>query len=166
MQTTKLAAFEAPKPRPAAPPPRPSSPLISDDLMSQIGKPVETPREDKLTATTPLPPDDDSPQTVKLNPRRASSGAPPGADRTQRMDGPGIEHTQRLNVGEDRTVRTPQGAESTQRMPAQQPPGAEKTQQLDFTSTQKMDASTTQPLDDSIARLQEAKRILQRTQKP
>ena len=172
MQTTKLATFEAPKPRPPAPPPKPAEPLISDDLLAQIGKPVERPVESKLTATAALSPEDGG--RARPSPLRASSGQPPGADRTVRMDVPGVEHTQRLNVGEDRTVRTPPGPESTQRLPTPkgaestqrlatpQPPGAERTQQLDPLATQRLDASTTQPLEDSIRRLQEAKRLLQK----
>jgi hypothetical protein len=99
-------------------------------------------------------------------------------ERTQRIDTPAAD-TQRLgptpqpakaDPDGDKTMKIPKldpgyRPEATQQLGAS---GPEDTQQLDFTATQKVEpaagdseAERTQRMDDSIWRLQEAKRILQ-----
>ena len=145
MQTTKMATFDAPR-KPAPAPSKPAEPLVSDDLMAQLGN---------IGAPKPAP----SPtETQKL---------PPGADRTQKMTPEDMERTQMSAENMERTQRIKPldpgyRPDATQKMdPA---PGAESTQKLD---TQRgplapsSDPETTQRIDDSIWRLEEAKRILQ-----
>ena len=75
------------------------------------------------------------------------------------------EKTQRLPAFDPR-LYNPDGSRKT--APAQ-PPGADRTQKLDpgstqkldFGSTQKLDPNATQKLEQSIEKLQEARRILQ-----
>jgi hypothetical protein len=137
MQTTRLATFNAPPPapRPAAPPPEPAQPLVSDDLMAQLATPTPA-------ATPPAPaaapPGFDPMKTQKL---------PANADRTQKIAPQGAEQTQRLPTGApEQTQRLPTGApEQTQRLPAAAP---------------SFNPEATQPIDDSVWRLEEARRIL------
>jgi hypothetical protein len=173
MQTTRLSTFEArmamvpdreappvaPPAPPAKPAPAPTAPMVSNDLMASL-------------SATPAPAAFDPEATQKL---------PPGADRTQKL-GPAADSTQRIapldpafrpeaGTAVDSTQRLDapaRAAETTQRIePA---PGIEDTQKVDITQKMKTvpppapetsDAETTQRIDDSIWRLQEAKRILQ-----
>ena len=64
--------------------------------------------------------------------------------------------TQKLPEGADRTQKLPDGADRTQKLPD----GAERTQRIE-PPLKSADPETTQKLDDSIWRLQEARRILQ-----
>ena len=197
MQTTRMSAFEAPKPAPEvasaraatsvapapaskAAAPLPAQPLISDDLMSQLGpaKPAPAAPAFDPMATQKLPPGSD--HTQKL---------PAGSDRTQRLDG--VERTQRMETAKPPAAPAPEkrmaDSEKTQKIPKLEPsyrpettqkvspgitppPGPEDTQILGAQTTQKIDpaaapadpnAEQTQRLDDSIWRLEEAKRILQ-----
>jgi hypothetical protein len=173
METTKLSVFEAPltitrraaraqevfrevahvkeeAPKPAAPkpapPPRPAAaPMISDDMLSALsrhgGEATINERGSDGEKTQRLPAFDPR----LYNPdgsKRATGGQPPGAERTQKLD-PGS--TQRLDFS------------TTQKFD----PGT--TQKLDPGTTQKLDPGTTQKLEDSIEKLQEARRILQGT---
>jgi hypothetical protein len=107
--------------------------MVSDDLLAQLA--------------ARSPPAFDPMATQKLEPE---------SERTQRIE-PGIERTQRIDPAKgarspegDRTVQIPKldpnyRPDATQPMQAAGEPGAEATQRL----------------DDSIWRLQEAKRILQ-----
>jgi hypothetical protein len=156
METTKLSVFEAPltitrraaraqevfrevahvKEEPPKPAPRRPAPTTTP-------KPAEAPMisDDMLSALSRHGGD------VTINER-------PG-------DG---EKTQRLPAFDPR-LYNPDGSRKAQAQPA----GADRTQQLDFTSTQKLnpgdtqklDLTTTQKLDQSIEKLQEARRILQ-----
>src|SRR6185436_4042375 len=156
MATTKLATFDAPKPAPtvapAAPkkPAEPEKPLVSDDLMAGLAN-------IKPTAAAPAAPAFDPNSTQKL---------PPGADRTSKMTTEDMERTQKVtaldpNYRPDSTQKL--DPQSTQKLDPQ------TTQKLDPQSTQKLDGAalapssdpeTTQRVDDSIWRLEEAKRIL------
>jgi hypothetical protein len=147
LQTTKLSTFESARPavsapkaatqaKPAAPAPTPAAPLMSDDLFSEIGK-KPAPAFDPMA-------------TQKL---------PPNAEKTQILDGP--QTTQRVPFNAEKT-ETLQPEEARQMFE----PG--KTQKLNPGDTQRIDpnaipsdAEVTQRIDDSIWRLQEAKRILQ-----
>jgi dynamin family protein len=162
----RAAAAAAPPPRPPQAVPqehlettrthgsKPASPLISDDLMAQLGGAKPAP----AAAPQPLPPGSD--RTQKLD-----------AERTQRLD---AERTQRLEA--ERTQRI--DAERTQRIdakPVEKPrsaPEGEKTMQIPKLdpnyrpdSTQKIapadDPQATQKLEDAIQKLQQAKRLLQ-----
>jgi hypothetical protein len=161
LQTTKLAAFEAPKPPPA---PKPEAPLVSDDLMAELNKPKPPPSP--LKAASPRPTD-----THPIRPAAPGSDTP---DRTQRLDNE--ERTVRLNDAErtqrmdaDRTQRMKAAttdAEKTQQIPKYDPSfDPEATQMLPATEDAKA-AETTQRIDDTIWKLEEAKRILQKTNKP
>ncbi len=172
METTKLSVFEAPltitrraaraqevfrevahvkeepskpaaAPRPAAPAAPAAAPMISDDMLSALAKhDGDSTISERVLAgekTQRLPAFDPR----LYNPdgsRKTAPAQPPGADRTQKLD-PGS--TQKLDFG------------STQKLD----PGS--TQKLDFGSTQKLDPNATQKLEQSIEKLQEARRILQ-----
>ena len=160
MQTTKMATFEAARPKPApapAPPPAPAAakpaaaPMVSDDMFASLGTPK------------PAEPAFDPMKTQKL---------PANADRTQKLD---VATTQKLDLGGDRTQKIPAldpnfNPEATQILGAAPAPKAfdpEDTQILDdkpgapSEAEKAADAQVTQRLDDSIWRLQEARRILQ-----
>ncbi len=161
MQTTKLSTFEAPAPAGTArstaavvpakagtpsPKPAPAAPMVSDDLFASIGGAKAAPAFDPMA-------------TQKLDPL-ATQRLPIGAEQTQRL--PPAEVTQRVPVAKV--------GESTQPNKAFDP---EATQEMDFTAKPEaapaappkpdaaaFDAEATQRIDDSIWRLQEAKRIL------
>jgi hypothetical protein len=215
MQTTRMAAFNAPKPAAAAGPdraaaapapaatqsPKIEAPLISDDMFASLNKPA-------APAAAPAAPAFDPMKTQKLPPGSDRTQRIDGVERTQKMDVPAAERTQRIaTASPEETQRVDLAAADTQRLgPTPQPvkpnpagdqtmkipkldpawnpeatqilddpnatqklaaPGPEDTQQLDFTATQKVepagpsDAEKTQRMDDSIWRLEEAKRILQ-----
>jgi hypothetical protein len=155
MQTTKLSTFDAPKPapRPAAPaqaqPPQAkpvAEPMVSDDLFAQLYA--------EPAAPSPAAPAFDPMQTQKL---------PPNADKTQKMD---AGATQKIAA-----VDTGFRPEATQILGGTPPsdPGfkPEATQILGAAPAsggpdpKSTDSEVTQRLDDSIWRLQEARRILQ-----
>jgi dynamin family protein len=133
MQTTRMAGVDVVKPRPALPPaPRPPEP-----------KPAAAPliSDDLFAQIAPRPaaPAFDSMATQKL---------PPGSDRTHRLD------------AAPAPPRSDEG-ERTQQIPALDPGyKPEATQRIDVPAPV-ADAEVTQRLDDSIWRLQEARRILQ-----
>jgi hypothetical protein len=141
MATTKLATFDAPRaaPAPQAPkkPAEPEKPLVSDDLMAglaNIGAPKPAAPAFDPSATQKLPPGAD--QTQRL---------PAGAERTQKMTAEQMEQTQRIKpLGPDDTHPGPAAPTA----PTASPAAA-------------MNPETTQRIDDSIWRLEEAKRILQ-----
>ncbi len=161
MKTTKLAfeasaraaaraaAAAAPAPAPAKPaaPAAPAGPLISDDFMAAEFGHQEAPaaggdaqRTQRVPAAT-----EGAERTQRL-----STAQPEGAERTQRMPAADAQRTQRL--GE---------SEKTQRI-ASLDPGwrPDSTQKLDPGAAASA-AETTQKLDESIWKLQEARRILQ-----
>jgi hypothetical protein len=154
-----------------APAKKPAQPLISDDLMAQLSSagspPKPAPAFDPM-ATQKLPAEHD--RTVKMSP-----------GDTQRMDAQSPQTTQRLDIPPGPQSTQPIGPRPTPAVP--QPPG-ERTMQIKALdpgfkpdSTQKLgpgtvpaapdmsNAEVTQRLDDSIWRLQEAKRLLQKTRK-
>ncbi len=163
MQTTRMAMFEAPKPkpRPAAPsaPPKPVEPMVSNDMFAQ------------LVPATPAP----APAAPAFDPMKTQK-LPSGSERTQRMD---VGTTQRLDVATTQRldVATPPAAapapvsegDQTQKIAALDPNWKpEATQRLedfvagaDPAAPPNTEAQVTQRLDDSIWRLQEARRILQ-----
>jgi hypothetical protein len=166
--------------KPAAPK-KPEAPLMSDDMLGSFVKrppaaPAAKPAFDP-NSTQILPQGAD--QTQKL---------PPGADRTQKI--PGVDQTQKLPPGAESTQRIDKGPEMTQPIPnVPRAPDLPRVFESDRTmqvkkldqnfkpeSTQRMDLNpptvplpgkegdpdpeSTQRLDDSIWRLEEAKRIL------
>jgi len=150
MATTKLSTFDVPKAAPAAPAPKappakpaePARPLVSDDLMAEmanIGKPGGPPPAANPSTTQKLP---------------------PGADRTQKMTNDEMERTQKVtpldpNYRPDSTQKL--DPQTTQKLATQNP---QSTQKLDAQGAPSPDPETTQRIDDSIWRLEEAKRIL------
>jgi hypothetical protein len=138
MATTKLSTFEgAPRVTPAQAGPQspkkpaePEKPLVSDDLMAGLAS---------IGAPKPTAPAFDPSATQKL---------PPGADQTQKLP-TSADRTQKL---------TPEQMEQTQRIKALGPddthPGPAAP------SAPAAGPETTQRIDDSIWRLEEAKRIL------
>src|SRR5437868_749180 len=142
MATTKLSTFDAPK----APPPKPAEPakpLVSDDLMAgigNIGKPA-----------APAAPSSgfDPSKTQKM---------PQGADSTQKLTPEQMERTQKVSPLET----TDFNPERTQQFEASGKP-AESTQKLApgaASAAASPNPEATQRIDDSIWRLEEAKRIL------
>jgi hypothetical protein len=164
--------------KPAAKPaPRPAeTPLISDDMFASVLKKPEAPAPApaaKVPAFDPM-------ATQKL---------PSGADQTQKMP-PGVDRTQRMDASVESTQRMDKAPETTQRMPdAPKAPELPRSVESDKTmqikkldpnwkpeATQRMDINpptmplpgkegelspeSTQRLDDSVWRLEEAKRIL------
>jgi hypothetical protein len=180
-------AATAPAPaRAAAPSPAPAQSLISDDLMSQLGQTKPAPAAPAFDpmATQKLPAGSDRTQRLDAAERtQRIETVPPPAAPTPEKRVADSEKTQKIprfdpNYRPDTTQKiSPEstqriGAESTQKIAPEitQPPGPEDTQILGAQTTQKIDpvaaapganAEHTQRLDDSIWRLQEAKRILQ-----
>jgi dynamin family protein len=121
MQTTRMSAFDAPRPapaaaappppKPAAPPPKPAEPLVSDDLFAQLTTKPKEPAAPAAPAFDPM----------------ATQKMPSGADQTQRLP-PGSDRTQRMDPGPERTQRIDTPVERTQRMDV---PPAERTQRMD-----------------------------------
>jgi len=151
-------------PRPAAAPkaaPTPATaaaPMVSDDLLAELGAPKAAPAFDP-GVTQKLP---ESERTQRMDP--AVTQRLPEAERTQRIDPgaiprpPDAERTQRIDPAV-LPARSPEG-DRTMRMPALDPGfRPEATQRIDPAPAD--DAQRTQRLDDSIWRLEEAKRILQ-----
>jgi hypothetical protein len=157
---------------------RPAQPLISDDLMSQLGGGAAKPAAAPAPEAKPAPAFDPS-STQKL---------PAGHDRTSKLN-PG--DTQRIDA-QQTTQRLDAGPQATQPIGPRPTPAAPETpgertvkvKALDPgfrpEATQKLDvpaapspapasglsnAEVTQRLDDSIWRLQEAKKLLQKTRK-
>jgi hypothetical protein len=166
MQTTKMAAFDAPRPTqkaaqavtPAqAGTQSPSKPMVSDDTLAAFAalKPFDPERTQELPESAD--------RTQKL---------PPNADRTQKLD---VATTQKMNIGATQPMEAakPQRSadgDKTLKIPALDPNfKPEETQILDAAppppagpaDAEKTEAQVTQRLDDSIWRLQEARRILQ-----
>ena len=157
----------------------PAAPMVSDDMFASFSaaKPAE-PAPGLMPAgasfdaerTQELPPIADRTQKLPPNADRTQK-LPPNADRTQKLD---VATTQKMNIGATQPMeaakpqRSPDG-EKTLKIPALDPSfKPEETQILDAaaapadpTEAEKADAQVTQRLDDSIWRLQEARRILQ-----
>jgi hypothetical protein len=179
MRTTKLATFEAPKPAPK-PPEKPAAPLISDTMMASLNVPkaAPAPAAPQAPAPAPQPAATRDPMSTQPMPAGAMSTQkmPAAPQTTQRLPG-NAGDTQRLPPGAERTQQFVNDGERTQQIKPLDPKfNPEATQQLEPTptSTQRLDipdpsvaadaqkaAETTQRIDDSIWRLQEAKRILQ-----
>jgi hypothetical protein len=187
MRTTKLATFEAPKPKPA-PPAQPASPLISDTLMASLNTPKPAA---PAPAPAPAPAAPVAPTyTVNATQPMKTVAPPPGPESTQKLP-VGAERTQRMMapppaekpMTQEQMERTQKikpldtafNPESTQQMDTVSPQSTQKLDIPNAQSTQRLDvpaqpaqpeagskeAETTQRIDDSIWRLQEAKRILQ-----
>jgi len=149
----------APAPRPAPPPAAPAQPMVSDDLMAQLntGPGATQKLPEPPESTQRLPANAASTQRLPAN-AASTQRLPADAGSTQRLP-PGADNTQRLVSDPQATQRLPD-PQSTQRLPG----GPVTTQKLppDADTTQKLaDPEATQRLDDSIWKLQEAKRILQ-----
>jgi len=179
MQTTKI--------EPAAP--KVEAPLISDDLMAHLGsaKPAAPAPAFDPMKTQKLPPGSDrtqrmgsveSTQRMDAAPKPAPAPAPapekrsfsdgektmkiPKLDPNYRPESPqkpGPDSTQRIEPSPNSTQRLDPSPSTTQRIE----PSPTTTQKIDPTSSADpgANAEQTQRLDDSIWRLQEAKRILQ-----
>ena len=147
MRTTKLSTFESARPpaRPVPPPaPKaPETPLVSDDLMAELGAKQAAPAFDPM-ATQKLPPNADRTQRL-----------PPNAEKTQMLPA-GAEQTQMLPGSEPRPAFNPESTEILEEKEAHARFQPDRTQKMPEPGVE-----ATQRLDDSIWRLQEAKRILQ-----
>jgi hypothetical protein len=163
------AATAKPAPKPAA---KPEAPLISDDMFASMLKkppaPAAAPAFDPM-ATQKLPAGAD--QTQKM---------PAGADRTQRMDPSSVESTQRMDKAPETTQRIPDAPKAPELPRVVESDKTMQIKKLDPNwkpeATQRMDLNpptlplpgkegdispeATQRLDDSVWRLEEAKRIL------
>jgi hypothetical protein len=169
METTKLSVFEAPltitrraaraqevfrevahvkeePPKPAprrpAPPPKPAeAPMISNDMLEALSRHQgdatinERPGDGEKTQRLPA----FDPRLYNPDGSRKAQAKPAGADKAP-LD---FTSTQKLNPGD--TQKIDLGA----------------TQKLNPGDTQKLDLTTTQKLDESIEKLQEARRALQ-----
>jgi len=174
MQTARMAASGAQKaaaplaavppsaPKPAPPAPKVAEPMIaSDDLLAQlaaVAPAAESPEVDRMQET----------QRLALG----ISGFPEEIQRTQRVVAEGMLDTQRIPVTPAPAVApaaTPEAERThTQRVSA---PEGDKTLQIAALDPNWRppvpgtdvgnDPTTTQRLDNSIQRLQEAKRLLQ-----
>jgi hypothetical protein len=168
--------------KPAAPK-QPEAPLMSDDMLGSFVK--RPPAAPPAPAAKPF-----DPNSTQVLPQGAdqTQKLPPGADRTQKM--PGVDQTQKMPPGAENTQRIDRGPEMTQPIPnVPRAPDLPRVFESDRTmqvkkldqnfkpeSTQRMDLNpptvplpdkpgdpnpeSTQRLDDSIWRLEEAKRIL------
>ena len=152
--------------RTPAPEPASAKPLISDDLMAQLG-PVKAGAAPQAPAFNPeatqrFP--EGSERTQKLpDGADRTQRLPEGSDRTQRLDG--AERTQRVDVAAAAAAQKPKGAadgDQTMKIPALDPAYRPETTQKIPPAAPLTDAQTTQRLDESIQRLQEAKRMLQK----
>jgi hypothetical protein len=166
--TARIAGIDPPLQRPAAQKPAPAAakpaappaaPMISDDLLSQF-------------ATTPA---EDPQRTQRVDPDLSRRAADSG--RTQPVPNEGGPQTEPMPEETVRTQRLdaepPGEYQRTQRMPSPDGDKTVKVSKLDpnwrpdspeplpTPGTDVQDATTTQRLDDSIQRLQEAKRLLQ-----
>ncbi len=156
-RTTRMQAVvpakSAPKPAPPRPAPSPApaaEPMVSDDMFAQLGaaKPTQPPAFDPLKTQKLVA---ESERTQRIDPATL-----PDAERTQRLD---AERTQRIEAARA-SARAGDG-DKTMKIAALDPaykPNA--TQPLDAAKPSGPDPEATQPLDDSIWKLQEAKRIL------
>lgn len=153
------AAPLAPAPQAAArsaettTPTRPTAPLVSDEMMAELAGPRTSPHK----AASPPP----SQRTFEPDATQRLEGA----ERTQRLDTSGAgkaeaERTQRIDPERTQRIVKPD-AERTQPLPPYDPNfRPEATQKLPA-----QDAQKTQRLDESIARLREARRLLQDSDK-
>ena len=140
------AAPPKPAPQPAAPRPA-AQPMVSDDMFAGLAAPK--PAAGDPGATQKLPEPFDALATQKLAPAfdpMATQKLPPEAERTQRIE-PARPHSP--------------NSDKTQKIPALDPAWRPEAAQPAAAQPAQSDAETTQRLDDSIWRLQEAKRILQ-----
>jgi hypothetical protein len=141
----------APKPAPApVPAPAPGTPMVADDLFAQIGASKPAPAFDPMK-TQKLDREGERTQKVRALDASYRPEETVKMDATQKMDlAQKFEATQKLDLSR---------MEETQILDAQK---METTQTLDISAT---DTDVTQRLDDSIWRLQEARRILQKVPK-
>jgi hypothetical protein len=184
LQTMKMATFDAPKPAPktapaAATPRAAEAPLMGDDAFAHLAKP-------KPAAPAPVP----ATAGAGFDPMKTQKMDAADAQATQRMDlARGPESTQRIDDAdiEESTERMGAAGQTTQRLgptptPAEKPREGDKTMKIPRLdpafmpeATQRIDpnpptmplegatypeAESTQRIDDSIWRLQEARRIL------
>jgi len=178
----KPAAPAAPAPAPAAPgfDPMKTQKMEADPTSTQK-LPAEAQRTQRLEASDaqrtqqlPVPPQKPAPRapaegerTMKM--QKLDPGFRP--DATQQMNAPHErtqpphERTQQLNTPHERTQRLDASPTTTQRID----PSPNTTQKLDPPAASQPpagSAESTQRLDDSIWRLQEAKRMLQKIHNP
>lgn len=151
-----------------------SEPLIADDLFAQFNapapKPTTAPAFDPM-ATQKLPPGSDRTQRMDTGDPQRTQRIDPEPQPTQRLDTPRPEKPRAGAFEGDRTMKIPKldpgfRPESTQKID----PSPATTQKIEPSpgTTQRLDAAgpdpdaeQTQRLDDSVWRLEEAKRILQ-----
>jgi len=159
MQTTKLATFEAEKTI------APAAPLMDDSAFASLVKKPE-PAKPAAPAFDPM-----KTQKMDADPQ-STQRLPAGHDTTQKLSRE-PEITQRLGestpqpappqpIGE-KTIKTTR-LDPSYRPDVTQPmdPSPNTTQKLDPNTQPLSNAESTQRLDDSIWKLQEAKRILQK----
>jgi len=185
MQTTRLATFE-PERTITEPAPKAAAPLMGDDAFASMLKKPQAPAP--AAAQDPSGAAFDPMKTQKMDasdPQRTQRIEAQDPQRTQRLDAQDPQRTTRLDAqpapkpaakpaaradGGDKTVQIPKldpnyRPEATQKLDAPHV----TTQKLDPGAAQKAaaqdppapNAEQTQRLDDSIWKLQEAKRILQ-----
>ena len=190
MQTTRMSTFDAPRPapKPAAPPPpaaptprapeAPETPLMGDDMFAHLVKP-------KPAAPAPVPAaaaagfDPMKTQKMSADPQstqRMDAADPQSTHRmaaadpqsTQRMDAAEAQDTQRLGPTPTPAEKPLREGDKTMKIPKLDPAfKPEATQRIDpnpatvpLEGSTFPEAETTQRIDDSIWRLQEARRIL------
>jgi hypothetical protein len=150
---------------------RPKQPLISDDLMASLAPTAPKPApafDPNITQKMPEGHDRTS-KLVATDTQRLDAAAP---QATQRLPDPGPQATQPLGPRPQAAAPMPPG-ERTMKIKPLDPefkPGATQkldvpTQPLTPPAPEISNAEVTQRLDHSIWRLQEAKRLLQKTQK-
>ena len=170
MQTMKMATFDAPKPAPKpapapAAPKAPEAPLIGDDAFAHLTKPAAAPAAgfDPMK-TQKMGVDAQSTQRIDVQSTHRMAAA--GPEDTQRFDEP--QDTQRLGPTPLPAEKPVREADKTMKIPKLDPAfRPEATQRIDshppaapLEGSAPPQAETTQRIDDSIWRLQEARRIL------
>ena len=165
MQTMKMATFDAPKPKPApAPAPAPVAPkapevpLMSDDAFAHLGRPAPAAPAFDPMKTQKMAGDVQTTQKMQVA----------GHETTQRIDLADSQDTQRLGPTPTPAEKPLREGDKTMKIPKLDPAfKPEATQRIDpnpptvpLEGSTYSEAETTQRIDDSIWRLQEARRIL------
>jgi hypothetical protein len=151
MKTMKMTVAPA---QPAAPAPAPAkkkvdAPLVSDDDFMRDLQKIEAAKK------PPPPPAEDRTRTMKL---------PAGAETTQRLGAKPVVPEKPAVFNPESTMKIQAldpnfRPEATQKMDAMPPSGPDTTQKIDPQAAP--GPESTQPLEESIWKLQEAKKILQ-----
>jgi hypothetical protein len=173
MQTMKMASFDAPRPKPAAPAPAPApvaprapeTPLMGDDAFAHLAKPKPAAPAPGLR---PAGASFDPMKTQKMVSETQRMDVVPGPETTQRIDLDEPQDTQRLGPTPTPAEKPMREGDKTMKIPKLDPAfQPEATQRIDpnpptmpLEGASYSEAETTQRIDDSIWRLQEARRIL------